>query len=133
MGENKINHTHPLFVHPSDTLSSVLIPVQLKESENYGLWWRSMKIALQAKRKLGFVDGKHTQALFPAALHENWKTCNTIVLSWIMNTVSPDLLSGIMYASNAQAVWEDLRERLDKVNRRRIYQLHREIATISRY
>ncbi|XP_075091495.1 uncharacterized protein LOC142171704 [Nicotiana tabacum] len=90
-----------------------------------------MKIALQAKRKLGFVDGKHTKASFPAALHEDWETCNAIVLSWIMNTVSPYLLSGIVYASNARAVWEDLRERFDKVNRMRIYQLHREIATIS--
>ncbi|XP_070033008.1 uncharacterized protein [Nicotiana tomentosiformis] len=48
-----------------------------------------------------------------------------------MNIVSPYLLSGIVYASNARAVWEDLRERFDKVNRMRIYQLHREIATIS--
>ncbi|XP_075103806.1 uncharacterized protein LOC142178366 [Nicotiana tabacum] len=131
MGENKIDHTHPLFMHPLDTPSSVLIPIQLKGSENYGLWWRSMKIALQAKRKLGFVDGKHTKASFPAALHEDWETCNAIVLSWIMNTVSPDLLSRIVYASNARAVWEDLRERFDKLNRMRIYQLHREIATIS--
>ncbi|XP_019224271.1 PREDICTED: uncharacterized protein LOC109205958 [Nicotiana attenuata] len=131
MGDNKIDHTHPLFVHPSDTPDSVLIPIQLKGSENYGLWRRSMKIALQAKMKLGFVDGKHTKATFPAALHEDWKTCNAIVLSWIMNNVSPDLLSGIVCASNARAVWEDLRERFDKVNRMRIYQLHREIAKIS--
>ncbi|XP_075091483.1 uncharacterized protein LOC142171693 [Nicotiana tabacum] len=143
MGENKIDYTHPLFVHPPDTPSSMLIPVQLKGSENYGLWQRLMKIALQAKQKLGFVDGKHTKASFPAALHEDWETCNAIVLSWIMNTVSPYRLNGIVYASNARAVWEDLRERFDKVNRMRIrerfdkvnrmriYQLHREIATIS--
>ncbi|XP_070048914.1 uncharacterized protein [Nicotiana tomentosiformis] len=131
MGENKIDHTHPMFVHPSDTPSSVLIPVQLKGSENYGLWRISMKIALHAKQKLGFVDGKHTKASFLAALHKDWETCNAIVLSWIMNTVSPDMLSGIVYASNARAVWEDLCERFDKVNQMRIYQLHREIATIS--
>ena len=44
-----------------------------------------------------------------------------------MNTVSEILLSGIVYATNACAVWEDLKERYDKVNRMRIYQLHREI------
>ncbi|XP_075086314.1 uncharacterized protein LOC142169026 [Nicotiana tabacum] len=48
-----------------------------------------------------------------------------------MNTVSPDLLSGIVYASNAHLVWEYLREKFDKVNRVRIFQLHRKIATIS--
>ncbi|XP_070010092.1 uncharacterized protein [Nicotiana sylvestris] len=38
---------------------------------------------------------------------------------------------GIVYASDAHLVWEDLRERFDKVNRVRIFQLHREIATLS--
>ncbi|XP_070049741.1 uncharacterized protein [Nicotiana tomentosiformis] len=57
MAAEKIDHTHPLFVHPLDTPSSVLVPVQLTGSENYGIWRRSMRIALRAKRKLGFVTG----------------------------------------------------------------------------
>ncbi|XP_075098916.1 uncharacterized protein LOC142175815 [Nicotiana tabacum] len=89
-----------------------------------------MRIILQAKRKLGFVLGTCKKYLFQTELHEDWETCNAIVLSWIMNIVSPDLLSGIVYASNAYLVWEDLRERFDKVNRVRIFQLHRKIATI---
>lgn len=55
------------------------------------------------------------------------KTCDAIVLSWIMNTVSESLLSCIIYATNACTVWEDLNERYEKVNRMRIYQLHCEI------
>ncbi|XP_015159919.1 uncharacterized protein [Solanum tuberosum] len=47
-----------------------------------------------------------------------------------MNTVLKELLSGIVYASDAAIVWEDLNERFDKVDRSRIYQLHREICTI---
>ncbi|XP_070041646.1 uncharacterized protein [Nicotiana tomentosiformis] len=57
--------------------------------------------------------------------------CNAIVLSWLMNTVSTELLSGIVYASNTHLVWEDLRERFDKVNCMRIFQIHRAIATLS--
>ncbi|XP_075112342.1 uncharacterized protein LOC142182197 [Nicotiana tabacum] len=90
-----------------------------------------MRIALQAKRKLGFVLGTCKKDLFKSELHEDWETCNGIILSWIMNTISPDLLSGIVYASNAHLVWEDLRERFDKVNLVRIFQLHRDITTIS--
>ncbi|XP_075096422.1 uncharacterized protein LOC142174515 [Nicotiana tabacum] len=48
-----------------------------------------------------------------------------------MNTVAPRLFSGIVCASDAHLVWEDLWEHFDKVNRVRIFQLHREIATIS--
>lgn len=35
------------------------------------------------------------------------------------------------YASNAHLDWKDLQERFDKVNRIRIYELHRAIVTIS--
>ena len=68
------------------------------------------------------------KASFETKYHDQWDTCNAIVLSLLMNTVSPNLLSGIVYAS---LVRENLKERLDKVNCVRIYQLHREIATIA--
>ncbi|KAH0723803.1 hypothetical protein KY289_006847 [Solanum tuberosum] len=92
---------------------------------------QSMRIALLGNRKYGFVTGACTRALYKDELHEQWETCNAIVLSWIMNTVSEDLLSGIVYATNAFSVWADLKERFDKVNRMRIYQLHREITTLT--
>ncbi|XP_070039062.1 uncharacterized protein [Nicotiana tomentosiformis] len=47
-----------------------------------------------------------------------------------MNTVSP-LVNGIVYANNAHEVWTDLQDRFDKINGSRIYNLHREIPTIS--
>lgn len=36
-----------------------------------------------------------------------------------------------MYASDAHLVWEDLRERFNKANCIRIFQLHHKIATLS--
>lgn len=126
----KIDVSHSLFLGQSDTLGSVLIPVKLTGSENYGLWSRSMRIALLGKRKLGFVLGTCTKDSFDVQLHDQWETCNAIVLSWLMNTISANLLNGIVYASNAHLVWEDLKESFDKVNRVRIWQLHREITTL---
>ncbi|XP_075112915.1 uncharacterized protein LOC142182614 [Nicotiana tabacum] len=127
----KIDHTHPLFFQPSDIPGLVLIPIQLKGLENYGLWSRSMRLALKAKRKLRFVTGACVKEAFEKNLHEEWETCNAIVHSWIMNSASTDLLSGIIYASDAHAVWEDLQERFDKVNRVRVFQLHRSISRLS--
>nr|XP_033510341.1 uncharacterized protein LOC117275089 [Nicotiana tomentosiformis] len=45
--------------------------------------------------------------------------------------MAPELLGGVVYASDAYLVGEDLRERFNKVNRVRIFQLHHEIATLS--
>lgn len=90
-----------------------------------------MCIALQAKRKLGFVLGTCTKESYDTELHEQWDICNAIVLSWIINTVLEDLLRGIVYASDSHTVWKDMKERFDKVNRMRIFQVHRQIATLS--
>ncbi|KAH0708932.1 hypothetical protein KY290_012179 [Solanum tuberosum] len=100
----RIDHNHPLYVHPSDTSGTVLIPVKLKGSKNYGIWRRSMTIALQAKRKLGFITGAYKKDSVRDEHHEHWETYNAL---------------------------EDLKERFDKVNRIRIYQLHKEINSIN--
>lgn len=116
IAETKINSNHPLFVHASDTPRLVLVPVRLTEVENYGLWKWSMCIALQAKRELRFVLGTCKLNSFEKELHEQWQTCNVIIILWIINTISPTLLSGIVYASYAHLVWKYLRERFHKVN-----------------
>ncbi|GAV62432.1 UBN2_3 domain-containing protein, partial [Cephalotus follicularis] len=53
-----------------------------------------------------------------------------IVLSWIMNTDSKELFNGIVYSTNAQSVWKDLKERFDKVNGSRIFSIHGEIGSL---
>lgn len=103
MATKKIDHTHPLFLQPSDTPGLILIPIQLTCLENYGLWSRSIRLALKAKRKLGFVTGMCAKESFKDALLEEWDTCNAIVHSLIMNSISKELLSEIIYASDAHA------------------------------
>ncbi|XP_070009012.1 uncharacterized protein LOC142164873 [Nicotiana tabacum] len=48
-----------------------------------------------------------------------------------MNAVKPGLLSSVVYVSNAHKVWEDLKERFDKVNGSRILYLSREIHNLT--
>lgn len=60
----KIDHNHSLFIGPSDTLGSVLIPINLIGSENYGIWSRSVRIVLLGKRKNGFMTGACTKELY---------------------------------------------------------------------
>lgn len=74
-----------------------------------------MLINLRAKNKLGFVLGSCRRSDYSGELEEQWEKCNAFVLAWIMNTVSKDLLSSIVYATDAAMVWADLKERFDKI------------------
>ncbi|XP_070002085.1 uncharacterized protein [Nicotiana sylvestris] len=90
-----------------------------------------MKIGLIGKSKLGFVDGRCTKDKFDRSLHELWEKCNAIVLSWIMNVVSTELLSGIVYKYSDHKVWTDLKDKYNNEDGSRIFFLHKEIATLS--
>ena len=63
-----IDHNHPLFIHPLDIQSSVLISIQLLGSENYSLWSKSLKLVLLGKNKLGFLLGK--KEMYSESLHD---------------------------------------------------------------
>lgn len=63
-----------------------------------------MRIGLVGKSKMGFVDGRHTKDKFDASLHDLWEKVNVIVLSWIMSSVSKDLISCVAYASSASTI-----------------------------
>ncbi|GAV80455.1 UBN2_3 domain-containing protein, partial [Cephalotus follicularis] len=93
-------------------------------------WSKAMLIALQAKNKIGFIDGSCEKPSENSSLLHQWKRCNAIVLSWIMNTVSNELFNGIVYSTNAKSVYKDLKERFDNVNRFRIFSIHREIGSL---
>lgn len=123
-----IDSDHPLYLHPSDTTGLSLVSIQLTGTENYSIWSRGMLIALLAKNKLGFINGSCKKDDLDPSLHHLWDRCNAFVFAWIMNAVSRDLLSSIIYSTSALLVWNDLKERFDKVNGSRIYQLHREIC-----
>ncbi|XP_070049853.1 uncharacterized protein [Nicotiana tomentosiformis] len=90
-----------------------------------------MRIVILSRNKLGFIDDTCKKENYGTNLVDLWECCNAIVLSWLMNCVSPKLLSGMVYSSNASAIWDDLKERFDKVDCSRSFQIHKEIAFAS--
>ncbi|XP_074363002.1 uncharacterized protein LOC141703371 [Apium graveolens] len=72
-----IDTNHPYFLHPSDHPGLILITITLTESD-YNQWFRSMKIALSSKLKLGFVDGSYTKPVNNDILLLHWTRCNDI-------------------------------------------------------
>ncbi|KAH0770678.1 hypothetical protein KY290_014659 [Solanum tuberosum] len=126
----KIDHDHPLYLSSSDVPGAVQIGIQLTGMENYTLWSRAMELTLLTKNKLGFVDGTIKHASYTVDFeNKQWDRCNAIVLSWLMSNVSKELVSGILFRADASLVWNDLKERFDKVNMSRIFHLHKAIVT----
>lgn len=87
-----------------------------------------MYISLLGKNKLGFLDGTCVKVNFESSLYHVQEKCNAFVFAWIMNSVSREVINRIVYSTSAFQVWKDLRERFNKVNESRIFQLQRDIC-----
>ncbi|XP_050259928.1 uncharacterized protein LOC126705003 [Quercus robur] len=67
-----------------------------------------MVLALTAKKKIGFVNGKIAKPKDDSPLYEDWESCNTMVLSWLINSMHVDVSSSIMYCETAREMWLEL-------------------------
>ena len=54
-----------------------------------------------------------------------------MVISWILNSVSKEISTSIIYAHSGREIWIDLRERFEQSNGPRIFQLRRELMNLS--
>jgi hypothetical protein len=54
-----------------------------------------------------------------------------MVLSWILNSVSQEIASSIIYIDSAEEMWNDIKERFSQQNGPRIFQLQKSISVLS--
>ncbi|XP_042008801.1 uncharacterized protein LOC121757319 [Salvia splendens] len=120
----------PYYLHPSDNPGLQLVPQPLIGS-NYINWSRSMSTVLLAKNKLLFVNGVLLKPTDDDLLYSAWIRCNSMVVSWIRNSLSPQICSSIMYLEDAKEIWSDLRDRFSQCDSARIYQLRQRIMSLT--
>ncbi|GKD44808.1 ribonuclease H-like domain-containing protein, partial [Tanacetum coccineum] len=106
---------NPLHLQNSDFNSATIISVKLTGTENYRVWAAAMKLAISTRNKTGFLDGTCLKSAYDssASLSNQWDRCNSIVLSWLLNSVSEDLFLGQIFSDNAFDVWAELKGTYD--------------------
>ncbi|KAM1808348.1 hypothetical protein ACFX11_031246 [Malus domestica] len=92
-----------------------------------------MSITLCAKNKLGFVDGHVEQpsAKTKPTKSALWQRCNDMILMWILNTLFGNLATSVVYMKTTKTVWDDLRERFSQQNVSRLFEIHRDLASLA--
>lgn len=124
---SQLDSSNPLYLHPSDSSNLTIIGFKLTGTENFTVWFNAMTLALQVKNKLGFIDGTCVRSNDDVILSKQWDTCNSIVLTWILNSVSEELYLGQVYSKFASDVWKELKETYDKVDGSIVFDLYQKI------
>ena len=72
------------------------------KEDNYDEWARAIRTALRAKKKFGFIDGTVKKPKEDSPELEDWWTVNSMLVSWILNTVEPTVRSTLTHMEIAK-------------------------------
>lgn len=110
-----MHYNHSFYLYFFDVSGISLILVQLAGIENYAIWSCSMHITLLGRNKMKIIDGTLKKEKFREELWGQWEKVNIILLSWIMNIVSSNILNGIVYAYTSWCVYKKKNKGLTKL------------------
>ncbi|XP_076913506.1 uncharacterized protein LOC143572165 [Bidens hawaiensis] len=128
---SKLDAGNPLYLHASGSSTLTVITIKLKGIDNYTVWANSMLLALQVKNKIGFIDGTCVKSVEDDVLAKQWDRCNSVVPSWILNSISEELYLGQVFSKSTLSVWQDLKETYDKVDGSVVFGLYQKINSVN--
>lgn len=118
----------PLKLLLLDNPAMSLVPVLLTET-NYLTWSRSVRHALTAKNKIGFINGGVPESGGESEKNA-WKRVNEMVIAWILNSISKEIAETFVYSTFASGLWTEIGEQFGGSNGPQIYQIQRQISSL---
>ena len=99
MDDANTNPLSPYFIPQSDV---VLVSQLLIGPENYLSWSRAVFLSLSGRNKFGFLDCSIPTSDLSHPSYNAWHRANTTILSWMVNSLSKDLATSVMYIHTAR-------------------------------
>ena len=73
-----------------------------------------MFLSLSGRNKFGFLDVSIPTPDLSLPLYNAWHRTNTTILSWLVNSLSKDLATSVMYIHTARDLWIDMHDRFSQ-------------------
>jgi len=97
----------PLFLQASDHSGMQLTGIKLNGTK-FQQWSRCVKIALRTWTKLALIDVSCKKPPSTSLKYEQWIRCDSMVVSWLLNSIVPELSEAFLCTSSAKELWTEL-------------------------
>ncbi|XP_023732371.1 uncharacterized protein LOC111880197 [Lactuca sativa] len=118
------------FIGSSDNPNFVLVS-NVFTGVGFNSTKRSMVISLPAKNKLGFVDGTIAPPLSTSSTYSNWFRANSMVISWLLNSVTKTIADSLLFLPTAKEIWQELHQRFEQFASALTYQMQQQSYSLS--
>ena len=84
--------------------------------QNYTQWAKSVRIFLQGKGKKEYIIGEAKKPKKDEVALKKWKLENSLVMSWLLNTMTTEIGEDFLYFSIAKEIWDVAQETYSNVD-----------------
>ncbi|KAL9996373.1 putative retrotransposon Copia-like protein [Helianthus debilis subsp. tardiflorus] len=123
-----LDHNSPYYIHASDYPRQMHVNDPLTDG-NYIDWSQEMLNFLFAKNKVGFIDGSIKKPEQNSTNYMLWMRCDAMIKGWLNTAMEKEIRTSVKYATTAQEIWADLKERFGKDSAPRAYELKQSLTT----
>ncbi|XP_072071933.1 uncharacterized protein [Arachis hypogaea] len=110
---------------------SVQITTFRLNGSNYLRWSQSVQMYIRGRGKIGYLTGERSQPNITDSQYHVWDTENSMVMTWLVNSMEEDISSNYMYYTTAKELWDSVKEMYsDLGNKSQIYELTLKVREI---
>ena len=110
----------------SGTSEGVVLPITSHKlnGQNYFQWSQSVMMFVCGKGKDDYITGTATALEMRDPKYKVWKAKNSMVVSWLINSMTNEIGEDFMYDRTAKEIWEATKESYsDKDNTSQLFEI----------
>ncbi|QHN83700.1 uncharacterized protein DS421_20g706960 [Arachis hypogaea] len=89
---------------------SVQITIFRLNGSNYLRWSQSVQMYIRGRGKIGYLTGERSQPNVTDTQYNVWDTENSMVMTWLVNSMEEDISSNYMYYTTTKELWDSVKE-----------------------
>lgn len=115
---------------PIITGESAVAQINIKlDGTNYALWSQIVEMYISGKDKMGYINGDLLQPEINDSTFRKWRTENSIVMGWLINSMDASLISNFIRFPTAKQVWDSVAiTYFDGNDKSQVYDLKRRVS-----
>ena len=121
------NHNLPPITPPTEHHPLKITNIKLN-GVNFLRWSLSVQMNIRDRGKLGYLNGEKIKPAETDAQYAFWDAENSMVMSWLVNSMEEEIAANYLGYSTAKEMWESLRRMYSDLNNQsQIYELQLKI------
>lgn len=122
---------NPTTQNPTSESHSIQITTIRLNGENFLRWSQSVRMYIRGRGKIGYLTGDKKEPDPKDANYPTWDAENSMVMTWLVNSMEEDISSNYMCYHTAKELWDNVNQMYsDLENQSQVYEVTLKLGEI---